>query len=1199
MKLTFKKRIVFIFLLLNLSGCGSDTVDTPESIELPIPEQSIKIVQASTLAKIPFSYITSSANKEKQTATALIDLPDESKTIQGNIIFALDVIDTAGIEQISLDFSNGDDTIDALQVCGGDLSSCSNSAFNLNETDNTNYRLFLNGINPHDYLWQSGPNIINVWVDNIAGERSIAVTLSINWQAVVIESTQAEFINLIHDDSTGANTGDLSISWSTLPDYSFYNVFIATEPGVNSDSVTSSEGGQARLSLVDNNIIFEGIDADKEYYFTVSGVNDGGESAFSLEKNIVFYLDGAPRARDDVAQVIEGNEVIVNVVENDTDDLPDSLLNISQLTNGTNGEVIDNGDGSVTYLHDGSQTTSDQFTYSINDGEFESATAIVTIFITLENDIPIAQDDFANVNEGNVVIIDVRSNDTDEETLTRNLIISSIGEGLHGVVVNNNDGTVTYTHDGSETLTDSFTYTINDGELNSLPVTVSITINPINEPPIAVNDVSSVNEGESIIINLRINDYDEDSPNNELILTNISDATNGTIINNNDGTVTYNHNGTETVTDSFTYTISDGELSSNVATVMLTIRPVNDIPTAIDDVANVDEGSVVIIPIRINDFDNETLNTELNVTNLGAASNGAVVNNNDGTITYTHNGSETVSDTFSYTINDGEFDSIPAIVLITINPINDRPRARNDSATVNYGGNVTIDVLANDSDAETPNNELVISNVGSASNGTVFISGTDITYAHGGSGGATSDSFTYTISDGSRTDSATVFITIAGGGGSPISPISFSKLKSTYMMKEKLVIDDYFGINGESLFSQIKTNDAIVDSLIQTDGNVILVINIEELGAQKIASIRLNSEGLLDSSYGEHGIKTFEYPNEQQANHAVLDSSDNLYIVGTEVNSNAYPIVIKVDNQGVHDKSFSFDGKFEYIFDDSAEGKDMLIHSNGNIYLAVSGYNSTTFKSTLKLIRIDTNGNIINLNTDGGINEFELFSQHDFYTLGLDEILTGELVVFGTIYDAVIEESNFGVAVIDETNFYQPSLVSASFDIQQAVSGIGHSNDIAKHYLKGNQDSYFIAGTSNYLQDIEDETIMMKVNVTNSTITINNDFASSGVQHFTSTTIKDLALDNNENIYAVGHKTNEPDDNIILKISSMGNTHISLNSRRTSDNLSCGLDASESFYEISFDGINNRIIVGLSSQGSLEHCYGGVRVFNLLNNDSL
>lgn len=104
-------------------------------------------------------------------------------------------------------------------------------------------------------------------------------------------------------------------------------------------------------------------------------------------------------------------------------------------------------------------------------------TASVWVDISvMDNVLPVATGDSASVIRGSSIVIDVRANDSDSETNTSALTVTNISAAAHGVVVNNNDGTVTYTHNGSATLSDSFTYSINDGSEDSIAATVNISV---------------------------------------------------------------------------------------------------------------------------------------------------------------------------------------------------------------------------------------------------------------------------------------------------------------------------------------------------------------------------------------------------------------------------------------------------------------------------------------------------------------------------------------------------------------------------------------------------------------------------------------------------------------------------------------------------------------------------------------------------
>ena len=111
------------------------------------------------------------------------------------------------------------------------------------------------------------------------------------------------------------------------------------------------------------------------------------------------------------------------------------------------------------------------------------------------NQPPVATDDAATVAEGGAVItVDVLANDSDVDNTLSAANITSFGQGAHGSVVHNGDGTFTYTHDGSETASDSFSYTIDDGAGGTTTATVNVTITPVNDAAVLSADVRNLTE---------------------------------------------------------------------------------------------------------------------------------------------------------------------------------------------------------------------------------------------------------------------------------------------------------------------------------------------------------------------------------------------------------------------------------------------------------------------------------------------------------------------------------------------------------------------------------------------------------------------------------------------------------------------------------------------------------------------------------
>src|SRR5205085_2085364 len=189
--------------------------------------------------------------------------------------------------------------------------------------------------------------------------------------------------------------------------------------------------------------------------------------------------------------------------------------------------------------------------------------------------------DTTTTAEDTTVAIAVLTNDSDPEGDT--LTVSGVSTPAHGSATANADGTITYTPALNYNGADSFTYTISDGHGGTATGTVDVTITAVNDAPVAVNDAFTTAEDTPLTGNVLTNDTDVDSTT--LTAAVVATTTHGTLTLAADGSFTYapaaNYNGS----DSFTYKANDGALDSNVATVAITITPVNDPPVAVNDSA--------------------------------------------------------------------------------------------------------------------------------------------------------------------------------------------------------------------------------------------------------------------------------------------------------------------------------------------------------------------------------------------------------------------------------------------------------------------------------------------------------------------------------------------------------------------------------------------------------------------------------------
>lgn len=204
----------------------------------------------------------------------------------------------------------------------------------------------------------------------------------------------------------------------------------------------------------------------------------------------------------------------------------------------------------------------------------------------------------------------------------------------------------------------------------------------INAPlisPTAVNDTASVDDGESVEI--IVIDNDSAAENRTLNSTSviiITEPEEGSATVDDNGTITYTSDGVFTGTETFTYTVEDTKGAvSNTATVTITITSTQEeelteeeeeeekdtAPTAVDDTATATSAEEITIDVLANDINNGNGLNE--VTLVEDASDGIVVINSNGTVSYTSNGSFTGTDTFTYQVSDSD-DALSNVATVTI-----------------------------------------------------------------------------------------------------------------------------------------------------------------------------------------------------------------------------------------------------------------------------------------------------------------------------------------------------------------------------------------------------------------------------------------------------------------------------------------------------------------------------------------------------
>ena len=497
-----------------------------------------------------------------------------------------------------------------------------------------------------------------------------------------------------NNDEGGSASFDYIISdgnGGTASSTAYIDVYSVNDAPVATDSsVTTSEDTAVEITLSGTD-----VDGDSLTYSIVSTVSHGalgdivgnkvtytptlnyyGPASFTFKANDGTIDSDTSTVSITVTAVNDapilatiGNKT-VNELENlsftvsATD--PDNSVTYS-LTNAPTGATINSSTGVFSFTPTEAQG-SGSYTLTVNatDGTNTDSEEI-TITVNEINVASVAQDISTSTNEDTVKTITLNATDSDLPANTITYV--KVTNPSHGAVSISNDQ-ATYTPTANYNGPDSFTYKANDGAIDSLPATVTITITSVNDSPTAVNDAYTTNEDTIYAISpssLIANDADVDG--DTLTVSAVSNPLHGTVqledVNPNGNNVIFtpetNYNGPA----SFDYTITDGNLT-DTATVTITYNPVNDAPVVNDDSISTNQDTPVTITLSGSDVDEDALTYEI----VDDPANGTLGIISGDQVTYTPNTSYSGNDFFTFIANDGIVDSNTATINIVINDTN-------------------------------------------------------------------------------------------------------------------------------------------------------------------------------------------------------------------------------------------------------------------------------------------------------------------------------------------------------------------------------------------------------------------------------------------------------------------------------------------------------------------------------------------------
>ncbi|MBE3736669.1 tandem-95 repeat protein [Vibrio parahaemolyticus] len=431
--------------------------------------------------------------------------------------------------------------------------------------------------------------------------------------------------------------------------------------------------------------------------------------------------------------IITTEELLSNVDDEDKDTLSVENLIIDK----GNGILVDNGDGTWTFTPQIDDDTEVSFTFDIIDDEDLVVSGSANLDILPINDAPNAENDVITTEEDTAVTIDVLVNDSDVEGDALSIQSASVPSEQGSVDIV--DGKLVFTPAENFNGEATITYIVTDGDLTD-EAKVTVTVTPVNDSPVAVDDTTSIQEDTAVTIDVLTNDTDVDG--DKLSIESASVPKEQGTVEVVDGKLVFtpaeNFNGDAEIT----YTVTDGELTDE-AKVTVTVNPVNDAPTIkVEAVESITEDAVstdtVVATLTVRDTD--TPEDQLTVS-LENNSNGyfVLVGNE---VKLTQVGVDAVNNdelnlkdlTISASVSDGVNPTASDSDSLIVNRVNDAPTIKVDAVE-----SITEDAVSTDTvvatltvrDTDTPEDQLTVS-LENNSNGYFVLVGNEVKLTQAG-----------------------------------------------------------------------------------------------------------------------------------------------------------------------------------------------------------------------------------------------------------------------------------------------------------------------------------------------------------------------------------------------------------------------------------------------------------------------------------
>lgn len=582
----------------------------------------------------------------------------------------------------------------AMSASTADVLSVATRAIDVDTVDNKVY-FFEWGVDSDEIGYWDQPIGLETQVRQFpASPQKLITSMALSPAGdIYVVDDQQDIFRIEKDDGSAQLIANFSGTLATAQDIAFSptaTLYMVAEDDIYTINVSTIVASPLFSNVIvsDPNVELSGVSyCDGMLYISDTNTNTGSSSLYSVDPvdgTTTYLMDlgvqiddlsacidldldpnNAPEAYDDNYSVNEDmllSVPVAGVLANDND-LDGDALTAQLVTDAAMGDLTLNDDGSFTYQPDQDFSGVDSFTYQVNDGRDLSVIATVSLTVDAVNDAPVAQSQSVNVFENSSVAITLSGSDIEQSPLSYAVIDAPLSGDLIGVAPN-----LTYLPDTDFVGNDSFTFTVNDGELESSAVTVSIVVTEFNNAPDASADNYATVEDNLLVVDaatgVLFNDSDLDGDSLTAVL--VTQPSHGVLTLNVDGSFSYQPESNYAGVDSFSYTANDAALASAETIVSINVVADNDAPLGtVDSYELAINGALDIAAPGVlandSDIENDVLTAEL----LSDAA-GDLVLNQDGSFTYTPLVDFVGNDSFSYRSFDGNDYSAETTVTLTI-----------------------------------------------------------------------------------------------------------------------------------------------------------------------------------------------------------------------------------------------------------------------------------------------------------------------------------------------------------------------------------------------------------------------------------------------------------------------------------------------------------------------------------------------------